>query len=80
MAYGTLAYQLRNGSEIKSTQLSDEFTFEQYLEKYGDRVIPLFAIDSKERLHIFVAKGKLNPEAGWRVIGMIQPESLDIDG
>tara|TARA_R110000782_G_scaffold124850_2_gene216333 strand:+ start:287 stop:2080 length:1794 start_codon:yes stop_codon:yes gene_type:complete len=74
VAYGNLAYLLRNGAEIKSTQLSDEFTFEQYLEKYGDRVIPLFAIDGKQRIQIFVTNGKMKPESGWTIIGMIQTD------
>jgi NhaP-type Na+/H+ or K+/H+ antiporter len=74
VAYGDLAYLLRNGAEIKSTQLSDEFTFEQYLGKYGERVTPLFAIDNKQRIQIFVANGKMKPEPGWTIIGMIQAE------
>jgi NhaP-type Na+/H+ or K+/H+ antiporter len=74
VAYGNLANLLRNGAEIKSTQLSDEFTFEHYLEKYGERVTPLFAIDSKQRIQIFVANGKMKPESGWTIIGMIQAE------
>lgn len=72
VTYGNLAYKLRNGAEIKSTPLSDEFTFEQYLEKYGERIIPLFAIDNKDRLHIFVTKGKMKPEPGWTVTGLIE--------
>lgn len=74
VSYGTLAYKLRNGAEIKSTQLSDEFTFEQYLEKYGERIIPLFAIDTKHRIHIFVTNGKMKPESGWTVTGLIEAE------
>ncbi len=74
IAYGNLAYRLRNGAELKSTQLSDEFSFENYLEQYGERVIPMFAIDTKQRLHIFVTNGKMTPESGWTVIGMIDPE------
>lgn len=74
VSYGTLAYKLRNGAEIKSTQLSDEFTFEQYLEKYGERIIPLFAIDTKNRIHIFVTNGKMKPEPGWTVTGLIEAE------
>ena len=74
VAYGDLAYLLRNGAEIKSTQLSDEFTFEQYLEEYGERITPLFAIDNKQRIQIFVANGKMKPESGWTIIGMIQAE------
>jgi CPA1 family monovalent cation:H+ antiporter len=73
--YGNLAYRLRNGAELKSTQLSDEFTFEQYLKQYGDRVIPMFAINNKQQLQIFVAKGKMKPESGWIITGMIQAKS-----
>ncbi|MBL1141356.1 MAG: sodium:proton antiporter [Proteobacteria bacterium] len=72
--YGNLAYRLRNGAELKSTQLSDEFTFEQYLEKYGDRVIPMFAVDNKQRLQIFVSNGEMKPESGWTITGMIEAE------
>ncbi len=75
ITYGNLAYRLRNGAEIKSTQLSDEFTFEQYMEKYGESVIPVFAVDNKQRLQIFVANGKMKPESGWIIAGMIEAES-----
>jgi len=72
--YGNLATRLRNGAELKSTQLSDEFTFEQYLEQYGDRVTPMFAINNKQQLQIFVSNGKMKPESGWIITGMIQVE------
>ena len=74
ITYGNLAYHLRNGAEIKSTQLSDEFTFEQYLDQYGEHLTPMFAIDNKQHIQIFVSNGKMKPESGWTIIGMIQPE------
>ena len=73
--YGNLAYRLRNQAEIKSTQLSDEFTFEQYLKKYEGGIVPMFAIDDKQRLHVFVANGEMQPEPGWVIIAMIDKES-----
>jgi NhaP-type Na+/H+ or K+/H+ antiporter len=75
IAYGNLAYRLRNGDELKSTQLSDEFSFDQYLEKYEDRVVPMFAINNKQQLQIFVSNGKMKPEAGWIITGMIQAKT-----
>ena len=69
--YGNLAYRLRNQAEIKSTQLSDEFTFEQYLKKYEKGTVPMFAIDDKKRLHVFVVNGEMKPEANWIIIAMI---------
>ena len=73
--YGNLAYRLRNQAEIKSTQLSDEFTFEQYLKKYEEGIVPMFAIDNKQRLHVFVANGEMQPEPGWTIIAMIDKEN-----
>ena len=73
--YGNLAYRLRNNAEIKSTQLSDEFTFEQYLKKYKGGIIPMFAIDDKQRLHVFVVNGEMRPEPSWTIIAMIDKES-----
>jgi len=73
--YGNLAYRLRKGAELKSTQLSDEFTFEQYQEKYGERAVPLFAVDNKHRLHIFVTNGNMKPESGWIITGIIESET-----
>ena len=73
--YGNLAYRLRNQAEIKSTQLSDEFTFEQYLKKYEGGIVPMFAIDDKQRLHVFVANGEMQPEPGWTIIAMIDKEN-----
>ncbi len=73
--YGNLAYRLRNNAEIKSTQLSDEFTFEQYLKKYKGGIIPMFAIDDKQRLHVFVVNGEMRPEPSWTIIAMIDRES-----
>jgi len=69
--YGNLAYRLRNQAEIKSTQLSDEFTFEQYLKKYEGGIVPMFAIDNKQRLHVFVANGEMKPKPDWIIIAMI---------
>ena len=69
--YGNLAYRLRNQAEIKSTQLSDEFTFEQYLKKYEKSIIPMFAIDDKKRFHVFVVNGEMKPKANWIIIAMI---------
>jgi len=73
--YGNLAYRLRNNAEIKSTQLSDEFTFEQYLKKYKGGIIPMFAIDDKQRLHVFVVNGEMRPEPSWTIIAMIDKKS-----
>ena len=73
ITHGVLASWLRNGAEMRSTQLGDEFDFEAYLAQHGDRIIPLFAIDNKKRLQFFVIDGKMKPEAGWIIVSLTQP-------
>jgi CPA1 family monovalent cation:H+ antiporter len=73
ITHGVLASWLRNGAEIHSTELSDEFNFEAYMAKYDGKIIPLFAIDNKKRLQFFVIDGKMKPESGWIIISLIQP-------
>ena len=77
ITHGVLASWLRNGAEIRSTQLSDEFGFEAYMAKYDGKIIPLFAIDNKKRLQFFVIDGKMKPESGWMIISLIQPGELE---
>ena len=74
VTYGTLANLLRSGAEIKTTQLSEEFDFDTYLERLGSRSIPLFALDTKGRLHIFVTDGAMKPEKDWKVVSIIEPD------
>lgn len=74
ITHGVLASWLRNNAEIRSTQLGDEFDFEAYLAKNTGKIIPLFAIDSKNRLEFFVADGKMKPESGWTIISLLQPD------
>ena len=75
ITHGVLASWLRNGAEIRSTQLGDEFDFEAYMAKNTGKIIPLFAIDSKGRLEFFVADGKMKPESGWTIISLLQPDN-----
>jgi hypothetical protein len=35
----------------------------------------MFAIDNKQRLHVFVANGEMQPEPGWTIIAMIDKEN-----
>ncbi len=35
----------------------------------------MFAIGDKQRLHVFVANGEMQPEPGWTIIAMIDKEN-----
>lgn len=74
ITHGALAGMIRNGAEIRTTQLSEEFSFENYLELNKENCIPLFAIDSKNRLQIFTAETGQVPEPDWAIISLVKQE------
>lgn len=75
VTHAMLANWLRTGAKLHTTQLTESFDFDEYLKKYHDRCIPLFAIDSKEELSVFTADKPLEPEAGWTIVSLIAPEN-----
>ncbi len=76
--YGTLASWLRNGAEVRSTQLSEEFNYKTYLNNNVGRCIPFFTIDAKNHLHIFTTDNMPEPENSWTIISLILPEGSEI--
>lgn len=72
ITYAKLSSLLAQGAEIRATPLTENFDFAAYREAHGAEAIPLFAVDPRGRLHIFVAEGRLRPEPGWTVIGLVR--------
>lgn len=70
MTYGKFASLLSQGAEIRSTKLTEEFSFADFKEKSGGNAIPLFAISPKGRLEVFVDGNTLQPEAGWQILSL----------
>jgi NhaP-type Na+/H+ or K+/H+ antiporter len=77
VTHGILATWIRNGAKIRSTQLSEEFNFEHYCEQYGEHCIPLFALDTKERLQIFTVENELKIESEWTIISLVSKDHID---
>ncbi len=71
ITYGQMASLLRQGAEIKNTQLSDEYDYEAYITNRTEQLIPLFAIDLRNRLHIFTSEQSITPGSGWSIMGLI---------
>ena len=76
ITYGQIASLLRQRAEIKTTQLSDEYDYEAYISNRTEQMIPLFAIDQKERLHVFTAERKITPLSGWSIISLINSHQV----
>lgn len=78
VTYSRLANLLAEGAELRVTKLTEAFDFTDYRARHGPHAIPMFAIDRRERLHVFVENGELKPGEGWTLIGLVMPseESL----
>jgi NhaP-type Na+/H+ or K+/H+ antiporter len=74
VTYGYLASAIARGATVKTTRLTEEFTYKQYEQQYGLRATPLIAINSEGKSFTFVNGNSLEPKANWRVISLIEPE------
>ncbi|WP_018982454.1 cation:proton antiporter [Salinimonas chungwhensis] len=74
VTYGYLATAVSHGAVVKTTRITEEFTYEDYLEQYGDRVIPLIAIDAENRSHVILLGQDLEVAPDWRLISLIRSE------
>jgi NhaP-type Na+/H+ or K+/H+ antiporter len=77
VTYNTLSEMLSHGGEIRVTKLTENFTFEHYLQKYTTAVVPLFSLDPRKRLLIFTPESKIDPGPGWSIIGLVVESDLD---
>ena len=74
MTYARLASLLSQGADIRKTRITEEFDFKAYLAVENRQVWPLFAVDSKDRIHVFTSESQPEPRPGWSVIGLIKEE------
>ncbi len=72
VTYSKMASWLTQGGRIGTTLLSEEFGFDDLVEKGAGKIHPLFAIDKQGYLHIFEAETKLQVKAGWSVVSIYQ--------
>jgi hypothetical protein len=58
---------LGQGAKLRKTQLTESFGFGQYRD-INPHAYLLFALDKRERLHVFAEGRPLEPEAGWTIV------------
>ena len=69
--YAQLASLLAKDAVVKSTLISEEFTFKMYTEKHGSNVIPLFAVSPKSKqIKVFYEGNGFAVPKQWIVIGL----------
>ncbi|MFV0478439.1 MAG: cation:proton antiporter [Parahaliea sp.] len=71
ITYGELIVRMNRGWLIRSTRLTEEFTWEQYRQKHGDNCIPLFVVDNKGWVTPFTTSNSLSPVANNVVLALL---------
>jgi NhaP-type Na+/H+ or K+/H+ antiporter len=73
ISYSFLASSMARGATIKTTAITDSFSYKDYLQTYRERVTPLIALDTNKHSHVFLTNNELSPKSGWKVISLIEP-------
>ncbi|GAB3285736.1 cation:proton antiporter [Parahaliea aestuarii] len=77
VTYGDVIRLVNRGWEIRSTRLTEEFSWEQYRVKHGENCLPLFVIDGKGWVTPFTAGESLEPTAGCTVLSLLPDDIPD---
>jgi len=75
VSYAKLASLASQGYTVKTTQLSDEFTFEDFLEKYDRQAMVLFVMDNRERIAPVRGMDNIKPEKDWTLVSLVPPQA-----
>ena len=73
ITYKMLASLLSRNGVIKSTNITEEFSFNDYMTEYNNKVLPMFAINSKTKeLLVITSQHSYDQiKSNWRVLGLI---------
>lgn len=68
VTYGDISSCLRENGQIRTTKLTDTFSLKDFYATHKNKVLVLFALDNKERLHVFTDELNITPASGWSLI------------
>lgn len=70
ITYEDLEARFNQGAVIKTTVLTEEFSYEDYLEQQDEQRLLLFAIDPNGNFNVFTAQPEFQPKAHWKILGL----------
>jgi len=77
-SYGYLTKRFDDGAVVKTTELTDEFTYDDFLDRYGeDNVVPLFVINADKQMRVFAVEGNPSPKPGHTLISILDATEED---
>lgn len=66
-----LASLISQGATIHATKITKDFNYDTYLASHPHQVLPLFALDSKQRLHFLIKDLEFTPKPDWYIVGLV---------
>jgi len=73
MTFHYLYHRFLNGAVMKRTKLTDEFGFEAYRQRYGDKAVPMFLIGAEGQLEIYTTDREVTAKPGEILISLVDP-------
>jgi hypothetical protein len=73
LKHDALISRFAQGNQVKTTKLTDEFTFKDFRTRYGDSAIVLFVIDEAKKLEVCTTAAVVKAEAGQTIIALVEP-------
>jgi NhaP-type Na+/H+ or K+/H+ antiporter len=70
-SYAKLASLVSQGYSVKTTELSDEFSYQNFLDKYQSQALVLFIFDGKGRITPVKSMKKLKPDEDSTLISLV---------
>jgi NhaP-type Na+/H+ or K+/H+ antiporter len=71
VSYKLISRRVREGWSFKVTPLSEEFTLDDYRERYGDEALPLFVIGHAGDIRVVTAELATRPRQDERLVGLV---------
>lgn len=68
--YKKISEIVNKGGQIKTTNISEAYPFSMYCSENPEN-IPLFAVSTQQKLHIFSSQPNFKPNKGWKVIALV---------
>lgn len=78
MTYQRLDELFEDGYVVKSTRLSEKFTFDRFRERYNDDYHLLFRVENDGTLEPFTVDEQNKPVAGNLVLALVRPVAKDV--
>ncbi len=69
--FDALEMRFANGQQVKTTLLSEDFTYADFLERYGKTALVMFRIDAAGKLLVATNETEMTPQPGQKIIALV---------